>query len=170
MMPGNDAHRPSTLCGNCAVERKPGLPVKVTTHTHAYILVSYLVGGHQIFDAVIESEVDHVERAVATDRRRDAFVEAAQPETVGAHDLPRHAPRGRRLLRTETIGVRVELNVSIRSVPFRPTTCLQCGVRLHRHLDHFERIDDDGLGNAGTQTGQRVRLQVLCTKRMDGDG
>lgn len=61
---------------------------------------AYLIGRHQIFDAVVEPKVDHVERAVATDRRREASVEAAQTEAIGADDLPCHRPRGGRLFRT----------------------------------------------------------------------
>lgn len=90
------------------------------------------------FDRMIESEIDHVEDAVTRYRGRDPFIKTVQSETVLVNDLSGDCPSAGHLATR------------------RP-------IRLQRHLDHLERIDEDGFGDAGTKTGQRKCLEAIIT-------
>ena len=82
---------------------------------------------------MVKPEVYHVEHAVPGDRRRHALVQASRAETVFPDDLLRDGPRAGELDAGGT-------------------------VRLQRDLHDFERVYEDGFGDAGAEAGQRERL------------
>lgn len=92
---------------------------------------------HQILDAVIEAEVDHVEDAIAAHCGGQALVEASQSDAIVPDNVPRHIKGADQLL---------------------------LAVRLLRHLHHLERIDGDRLQGAGRQTRQGEGQRSRCRR------